>query len=685
MMTRADGGHPAAADSADGASAANGIEEAAAAAADALAGLSIGAATRGGDGAATELSASGQDQGPQVPESGTAGSRIAGNPTALQALRELVAWPVLYAAQGAALGVRWPRGLLLHGPPGCGKTLLVQAVAAEAGAVLHVVTAARVTGAYTGESERRLREVFAAAQADADAGRVAVVFLDEVDALCPRRDGGRSHDSRVVAQLLTLLDGAATGRATGLQGQGQQGQGQQGPASTSAPQKGHLVVVGATNRPNALDPALRRPGRLDREVLVALPDAAQRADILRLHTRGLQLAADVDLAAVAAACHGYSGADLAAATREAAMAALAEVAAAALGIGASAAADSSDAAATADGGDPVGATADGAGDGSTGFAGWGVGGLMSAGPLPALVVRAAHLATAMKKVRPSIVRGAEVDIAPVSWEHVGGLEEVKRRLRQAVEWPLMHAAAFERLGLSAPRGVLLHGPPGCSKTTLARAAATASGATFLALSCAQLFCMYVGEGEAALRDCFKRARAAAPTIIFLDELDAVAGRREEGGEGGGGVGGPDAGVRLLTTLLTEMDGIELAAGVLVLGATNRPGAVDPALLRPGRFTTLLYEGRRAALQVHSRKLPLAPDVDLAAVAAQTHNYTGAELAAVCREAALAALREDLQGAEQVAARHFAAAVAAVRPALSAAELDTYAAWGRGGGGGVAAA
>ncbi|KAG2450863.1 hypothetical protein HYH02_004696 [Chlamydomonas schloesseri] len=651
------------------------MQQAAEAAAQALAGLSIAGSCKAGDGSATSEACS----QPGAPEAGTADGRIAGNPTALQALRELVAWPVRFAAQGSALGVRWPRGLLLHGPPGCGKTLLVQAVAAEAGAVLHVVTAARVTGAYTGESERRLREVFAAAQADADAGRVALVFLDEVDALCPRRDGGRSHDSRVVAQLLTLLDGAATGRATGLQGQ------QQGQQAASTAQKGHLVVVGATNRPNALDPALRRPGRLDREVLVALPDATQRADILRLHTRGLQLGPDVDLAAVAAACHGYSGADLAAATREAAMAALAEVAAAAYGLGGSSAI-------TADGG-----AGDGAATATAGFAGSGLGGLLSmsmSGPPPALVVRAAHLATAMKKVRPSIVRGAEVDIPPVSWDDVGGLDEVKRRLRQAVEWPLVHAAAFERLGLSAPRGVLLHGPPGCSKTTLARAAATASGATFLALSCAQLFCMYVGEGEAALRDCFKRARAAAPSIIFLDEIDAVAGRREEGGESSGGAGGPDAGVRLLTTLLTEMDGIELAAGVLVLGATNRPGAVDPALLRPGRFTTLLYvpppdqEGRVAALEVHSRKLPLAPDVDLEAVAAQTDNYTGAELAAVCREAALAALREDLQGAEVVAARHFAAALAAVRPALSAAELAKYASWGRGsgsGGGFVAAA
>ncbi|GLC33083.1 hypothetical protein PLESTB_000372400 [Pleodorina starrii] len=595
---------------------------------------------------------------PPPPPALSAAARVAGMTAALQAVRELISWPALYGAEGAALGVRWPRGLLLHGPPGCGKTLLVQAVAAEAGARLHVVTAARVTGAYTGESERRLREAFAEAQADADAGRVAVVFLDEVDALCPRRDGGRAHDSRVVAQLLTLLDGAATGgggsaaAATAAGGRGRQA------AATPAPAVvGHLVVVGATNRPNALDPALRRPGRLDREVLVALPDAEQRREILGLHTRGLHLAPDVDLAEVAASCHGYSGADLAATAREAAMAALAEVAAEAYGIGAAAAT----AAASASAAPPP--------------------------PPPAvLTVRQEHLAAALRKVRPSIMRGAEVDIPPVSWDDVGGLEDVKRRLRQAVEWPLRHAAAFERLGLAAPRGVLLHGPPGCSKTTLARAAATASGATFLALSCAQLFSMYVGEGEAALRDAFKRARMAAPAVLFLDELDAVAGRREEGGGGNGGGGGPDSGVRLLTTLLTEMDGIELATGVLVLGATNRPGGVDPALLRPGRFSTLLLvpppdeAGRLAALRVHCRRMPLGTDVDLPGVAARTDMYTGAELAAVCREAALAALREDLEGASQVEARHFEAALRAVRPAMSAAELEAYAAWGRGGGG-----
>ncbi|PNH06397.1 Cell division control protein 48 B, partial [Tetrabaena socialis] len=362
--------------------------------------------------------------------------RVAGASAALQALRELVGWPVLYGEAGAALGVRWPRGLLLHGPPGCGKTLLVQAVAEEYGAVLHVVTASRVLGAYTGESERRLRGVFAAAQADADAGRTSVVFLDEVDALCPRRDGGRAHDSRVVAQLLTLLDGAASSRDTGPAPPPSTSYGTPPDAATlggggGGGRRGHLVVVGATNRPNALDPAVRRPGRLDREVLVALPDATQRLEILGLHTRGLQLAPGADLPAVAAACHGYSGADLAAVAREAAMAALAEVAAETYGIGAAATAA------------PLGAVRQGA----------------AATPPPVLVVGGSHLAAALVRIRPSIVRGAEVDIPPVSWDDVGGLEEVKRRLKQAVEWPLQHAAAFERLGLAAPRGVLLHGPP----------------------------------------------------------------------------------------------------------------------------------------------------------------------------------------------------------------------------------
>ncbi|KAK9843703.1 hypothetical protein WJX81_003048 [Elliptochloris bilobata] len=496
----------------------------------------------------------------------------------LAALREMIGWPVEHAEEAAALGVTWPRGVLLHGPPGCGKTAVVRAIAGELGAYVHELPASAVFGAHTGESERRLRDAFAAAAAAAAPGRPAVLLLDEADALAPRRDAHRPHEARVVAQLLTLLDGAAS-------------------ASGAA---GRLTVVAATSRPHALDPALRRPGRLDHEVAVPVPSARARAAILALHAARLPLAPDVDLETLSSAAIGYSGADLAALCREAAMRAL---------------------------------------------------------------------------VRPSITRGWEAELAPAAWGDIGGLERVKARLRQAVEWPLAHAGAFQRLGLAAPRGVLLHGPPGCCKTTLARAAASATNARLQVLSGAQLFSAYVGEGEARLRAAFARARQAAPAILFIDEIDAVGGRRENDG------GGSGASARLLSALLTEMDGLELAIGVLVLAATNRPAALDAALVRPGRLDLLLYvpppdaPGRLATLRIHTRDMPLAPDVDLPALAADTERFTGAELEALCREAALAALREDVASAAAVAARHFAAARAAAAPALTDERLREHEAWG----------
>jgi SpoVK/Ycf46/Vps4 family AAA+-type ATPase len=653
-----------------------------------------------------------------------AAAAVAGVDAAARALRELVLWPAQYAREGAALGVRWPRGLLLHGPPGCGKTSLVRAAAAEAGAALHVVTAGAVFGAYLGESERRLRGAFAAAARDAAAGRPALVFLDEVDALCPRRaagaggGGGGQHEARVVAQLLTLLDGAA-GLEEEEEGEEEEGGG--GAGTGAAPPRARVAVVAATNRPNAVDPALRRPGRLDREVLVPVPDAAARSAILRLHARGLRPARGVDLGAIARGCHGYSGADLAALAREAAMCALADAAAAAEAGGADV------------GGAAPAAAADAAAS-SLAAGGGGGGG-----------VTADHFARAARRVGPSVVRGAAVDPGPVRWSDVGGLEAAKRALRRAVEWPLTRGDEFARLGVEPPRGVLLHGPPGCSKTTLARAAAAESGATFVPLSCASLFSPYVGEGEAALRDAFARARAAAPAVLLLDEADALAPGR--GGGGGGGAGGGASGeedggasLRLLSTLLTEMDGLGVASsayaaagegddddadaprappapGVVVVAATNRPGALDAALLRPGRLDVHVYVGppadaaeRLAALEVHARGLPLAADADLRLVAERTGRFTGAELAALCREAAMGALRERFSAARrragaaaasregkeeeeeeeeeaddggaaiargvEVGQRHFEAARRAMAPALDEEEIRRYEAWGR---------
>lgn len=392
-----------------------------------------------------------------------------------------------------------------------------------------------------------------------------------------------------------------------------------------------MVVVGATNRPDALDDALRRPGRFDREVEVAVPDAAARGAILALHAAKLPREPSLDLHAVASACFGYTGADLAALAREAAMVAIEE-------------ADAADAAA-----------------------------------MRPLTV--ADFAAARRRVGASLVRGVAVEPAPVTWADIGGLEDVKRRLRQAVEWPLLHDGAFARLGLRPPRGVLLHGPPGCSKTQLARAAAHASGATLIPLSGAQLFSAYLGEGERALQRAFRRARAAAPAIILLDEADAVGARRPAGGgEAGSAGGGSGAEERLLCTLLSELDGIAPTSGVLVIAATNRPTALDAALLRPGRLDLHLYvplpdrAGRAATLRIHAAKLARAADVDLEALADATSGCTGAELAAICAEAALAALREDAAAAA-VTQRHFLAAARAAPPSLTAEQLAGYVAFG----------
>ncbi|EFN51849.1 hypothetical protein CHLNCDRAFT_37221 [Chlorella variabilis] len=537
---------------------------------------------------------------------------LAGMDDTLEALREALSWPMQYSTAAVQLGVRWPKGLLLHGPPGCGKTAAVHAVALECGAAMHLVTAASIVGAFTGESERRLRDVFAAANKDAEAGQLVVIFLDEVDSLCPRRESARQQEARIVGQLLTLLDGA-----TALGPQCKQ-------VEHGKQRLGHILVVGATSRPNAVDPALRRPGRLEREILVPIPDAAARTSILRLLTQRLPLDGSVDLQQLAFECHGYTGADLGALCREAGMSAIA---------------------------------------------------FLHTAPRSMMrLVTADDFVAAMKRVGPSMARGAAVEYRPINWDDIGGLSAVKQQLKQAVEWPLRHSGAFERLGLSPPRGVLLHGPPGCSKTTLVRAAATASGATLIPLSGTQLYSMHVGEGEAILRETFRRARLVAPSIVFLDELDSLVGKRVDREIAS------DVTARVLSSFLTEMDGLELAQGVLVMGATNRPQALDAALIRPGRFDVILYVpppdelGRLQALQIHTRKIPLTADVNLATIAACTDCFTGAELAAVCREAALAALREDIEGARRVHPRHFTFALGTIQPHLTAADLAEWEAW-----------
>jgi SpoVK/Ycf46/Vps4 family AAA+-type ATPase len=584
---------------------------------------------------------------------------------------QVIGWPVLYHQEAADLGVKWPRGVLLHGPSGTGKTSAVYAVASEFNAIVHLVTAGTIIGAFVGESERKLREIFATAARDAEeSGAPVVLFLDDVDSLCPRRGPGQQHEARLVGQLLTLLDGAASNNNGSQNTTNKVVNSSISTSSSHIP--GHVVVIAATSRPNALDPALRRPGRLDREVAVPIPSPQARAQILSSLASKLPLdPGNIDLNLIASQCHGYTGADLEALCREAAMEVISEQILAEI--------DSEQqeqfAAALLQ---STGTSSGNSGAGGENDSGNNMNNNIKIKDKILKRITTEDFLQAMHRVGASIARTVVKEFPPAKWADIGGLEETKKKLKQAVEWPITKADAFKRLGIRSPRGVLLHGPPGCAKTTLARAAATASGATFIPLQGASLYSMYVGEGEAELRESFRKARFAAPSIIFVDELDMLVGKR--GSSGSGENSSDNTSGRLLSTFLNEMDGLELAGGILVLATTNRPGSIDSALLRPGRFDLTVYvpppdlAGRVAALKIHSKRIPLASDVDLCAIAARTENYTGAELEAVCREAAMAALREDVEKASQVAMRHFEAAVRGVVPMLSTEMLKMYASW-----------
>ncbi|KAK9807627.1 hypothetical protein WJX72_004612 [[Myrmecia] bisecta] len=537
----------------------------------------------------------------------TSGGQIAlgGVSEQLRSLRELVTLPLKMPQLFERYHIRPPRGVLLYGPPGTGKTCLARAAAADAHVPLFVLNGPDVVSAYYGESEDGLLGVFAAARAAAP----SIIFIDEIDALAPARESGGGGSgsglghvgaaadmgARIVTTLLTAMDGFL------------------GDASTTVDR---VVVIAATNRPEAVDVALRRPGRFDRELEVGVPTPQGRAEIVRAKLQNLRhdLSAQ-EVAALAAAAHGFVGADLTALARQSS---------------------------TSDGGTELRVTLD-------------------------------DFRVAETRVRPSAMREVALEVPNVSWADVGGLDGVKQRLQEAVEWPQKNPAALARIGATPPRGVLLYGPPGCSKTLLARAVANEAKLNFLAVKGPELFSKYVGESEKAVAALFARARAAAPAIIFFDEIDGLAGSR-----GDGSAGGADVGERVMSQLLTAMDGLQARVGVVVIAATNRPDRVDAALLRPGRFDRLLYvpppdaAARAAVFAVHTKRTPLAPDVDLQALAAATEGYTGADITAVIREAALAALQECLD-ATHVAARHFSQALNAVPSSAppSAAALEIY--------------
>ncbi|RLE78944.1 MAG: AAA family ATPase [Thermoprotei archaeon] len=524
---------------------------------------------------------------------------IGGLEEAKRKVREMVELPLKYPEIFERLGVEPPKGVLFYGPPGTGKTLLAKALANETGAYFIAINGPEIISKYYGESEAKLREIFEQAKKNAP----AIIFIDEIDAIAPRREEVGEVERRIVAQLLTLMDGLE--------------------------ERGQVVVIAATNRINDVDPALRRPGRFDREIYFPVPDKKARKEILMIHTRNMPLADDVNLDEIADMTHGYTGADLAALCREAAMIALRRIIPRI--------------------------------DFSKRE--------LSPEILSEVKVTRSDFIKALGEVQPTALREVYVEIPEVRWEDIGGLEKVKQMVREAVEWPIKHPEFFKEMGIDPPKGVLLYGPPGCGKTLLAKAAATESGANFISIKGPEILSKWVGESEKAVREIFARAKQVAPCIVFFDEIDSIAPRRGTR---------TDSGVtdRIVNQLLTEMDGIEKLEGIVVLAATNRPDIVDPALLRPGRFDRIIYvpqpdyAARLEILKIHTRKMPLDADVDLGKIARITELYSGADLAALCREAAMTALREAGRPTK-VKMAHFIKALQVVGPSLTKEDLERY--------------
>ena len=528
----------------------------------------------------------------------------------IKKIREMVEIPMKRPEIFQRLGIEPPKGVLLHGPPGTGKTLLAKAVANESEANFILLNGPEIMSKFYGESEKKIRDIFEEAEKTAP----TIIFIDEIDAIAPKREDVQGEvERRVVSQLLTLMDGLKS--------------------------RGKVIVIGATNRVNALDPALRRPGRFDREIEVGVPSKEGRLQILKIHTRGMPLK-NVKLEDLASVTHGFVGADLEALAKEAAMNVLRKYLPQM----------------KLDGEEQIPQEV-----------------------LEKLIINHEDFMDALKVVRPSAMREVLVETPNVNWEDVGGLDEVKQELKEAVEWPIKYPDSYKRLGIRPSRGILLYGPPGTGKTLLAKAVAKESEANFIQVKGPSLLSMWVGKSEEGMRKVFERARQVAPCIIFFDEIDSLAGKR-------GMETGTKVTERVLNQMLAEMDGLEDLKDILVIGATNRPDMLDPALLRPGRFDKILLvnapdlKGRINVIKIHTAKIPLGDGKKaftskeredfIKELSEETEGYTGADIESLARESAMLALRESLES-KFVLKKHFVSALKKVKPSITKSTIDSY--------------
>lgn len=516
-------------------------------------------------------------------------------------VREMIELPLRHPELFTKLGIEPPKGVLLYGPPGTGKTLLAKAVANESDANFTSIQGPEIISKFVGEAEQRLRQIFEKAEKNSP----SIIFIDEVDAIAPKREEVVGEvEKRVVAQLLALMDGLKS--------------------------RGKVVVIAATNRQNALDPALRRPGRFDREIELPVPDRKGRKEILQIHTRGMPLEKDVNIDELADITHGYVGADLAALAREAAMKTLRRVL-------------------------PKIDLEEEA---------------IPVEIIENLRVTRKDFMDAHKEVQPSAMREVLIERPKTRWDDIGGLEKAKEELKEAIEWPLKYPNMFERMGINPPRGIFIFGPPGCGKTLLAKAVARETEANFISVKGPELLSKWVGESEKGVREVFRKARQAAPCIIFFDEIDSFAPRR------GTYAGGSHVTESVVNQLLTEMDGLEELKDVIVIAATNRPDLVDPAMLRPGRFDRLVQipapdrKTREKIFEVHMRNVPATKDVDISKLSERTEGYSGADISGIVHEAVMTALRENKK-AKQVTLKHFEAALKEVKPSLEDRLMKSY--------------